>query len=114
MTLPWKACRVLQLKLLAQQLLNQDHWPLYILLIITVSDQKFHVLGLHHYQITSLSDATVRMANSEYSVAEDGGSVMVCVEISSVPEGLLELELIVNLALSPERGTGRFPLQLIY
>ena len=44
------------------------------------------------------------MAETQYSVREGDGSVMVCVELSNIPEDGLESELIVDLIITPGMG----------
>ena len=52
-------------------------------------------------------DATVQMDEDTYTVGEGDGSVEVCVEISNVPSGALECELVVNLTISSGTKTGK-------
>ena len=55
-----------------------------------------------------ISDVTVKMAESEYTVGEGDGSVEVCVEASGMPAGGLECDLTISLALTDGIKTRRF------
>ena len=54
--------------------------------------------------VLNASDVNVTMAEDQYTVGEGDESVVVCVELSDIPEDGLELELIVDLIITPGMG----------
>ena len=72
----------------------------FIMVFAAVSAQiSVNILYVVHI-ILVIPDATVQMADDQYSVGEGDGSVEVCVELTSVPAGGLEFEIEVTLVFT--------------